>query len=172
MMGSSCDAVARPVPSSDGASRRMRAQRTASTAPELALRRELWRRGLRYLVDAPLPVPGVRRRADLLFRGAKVAVFVDGCFWHACPEHGTVPKANAWYWGPKLARNAERDRDTDRRLAEAGWQAVRVWEHDDPEEAAGQVEKAIKDSGWVGQSGAAAGARKTPAGPTVGPRPT
>lgn len=121
----------------------MRSQRTTSTAPELAIRRLLWRRGLRYLVDASLPVPGVRRRADLLFRGAKVAVFVDGCFWHACPVHGSQPKANAWYWAPKLARNVERDRDTDRRLAEAGWRSVRVWEHDDPETAAAEVVAAV-----------------------------
>jgi len=123
----------------------MRSQRTSSTAPELALRRILWHRGLRYLVDAPVPVPAAHRRADLLFRGAHVAVFVDGCFWHACPEHGTSPKANSWYWIPKLARNAERDRDTDRRLAEVGWAVIRVWEHEDPEEAAGRVEAAVRE---------------------------
>ena len=98
-----------PLASSAAVTRRMAAQRTASTAPELALRRLLHARGLRYRVDAPLPLPGVRRRADLVFPSARVAVFVDGCFWHACPEHGTAPRANAWYWGPKLARNAERD---------------------------------------------------------------
>jgi len=111
----------------------------------MALRRALFARGLRYRIDFPLPVPGARRRADVVFTRARVAIFVDGCFWHACPDHGTTPKANAWYWAPKLARNVERDRDTDRRLAEIGWAVVRVWEHDDPEEAAGRIEVVVRD---------------------------
>jgi len=139
-------ATRRPCPSSPYARDRMRSQRTASTSPEVALRRVLFTRGLRYRVDFPLPLLGVRRRADVAFTRAKVAVFVDGCFWHACPEHGTTPKANAWYWVPKLARNVLRDNDTDRRLAEAGWAVVRVWEHEDPEEAAARVEAAVRES--------------------------
>lgn len=95
----------------------------------MALRRELHARGLRYRVNFPLPgMP--RRRADIAFTRAKVAVFVDGCFWHGCPEHGTAPKNNATWWATKLARNAERDRETDRHLRDAGWAVVRVWEHE------------------------------------------
>src|SRR5690349_17954597 len=108
----------------------MSGQRTTGTAAEMALRRELHRRGLRYRVDRA-PVPGLRRRADLVFTAARVAVFVDGCFWHSCPEHGTYPKANAAWWTAKLNRNVERDRDTDRRLRAAGWLVLRIWEHDE-----------------------------------------
>lgn len=123
----------------------MRRQARRDTAPELALRRRLHRWGLRYLVDARLPIAGPRRRADLLFRGARVAVFVDGCYWHACPAHGTRPAANAGWWETKLADNVARDRDTDRRLGEIGWEAVRVWEHEDPDEAAARVRQRVVD---------------------------
>ncbi|NIZ90025.1 very short patch repair endonuclease [Kineococcus rubinsiae] len=99
------------------------------TAPELALRRELHRRGLRYLVDTTPPGTNRRRRADVVFRGARVAVFVDGCFWHACPEHFHPPKANAEWWRVKFASIAARDRDTDASLAALGWYPLRVWEH-------------------------------------------
>jgi DNA mismatch endonuclease (patch repair protein) len=98
----------------------MTRQGRRDTAPEVAARRILHGWGLRYRVDAALP--GMRRRADLLFRGARVAVFVDGCFWHGCPEHGTRSRNNADWWAEKLARNVQRDRDTDQRLTEAGWQ--------------------------------------------------
>jgi DNA mismatch endonuclease (patch repair protein) len=128
-----------PAPSSETARRRMERQRSRDTKPELALRRELHRIGLRYRVDAPLPVPGVRRRADLLFPCKRVAVMVDSCFWHLCPEHRTWPSQNGDWWQQKLTRNWERDRDTDRRLQEAGWTVVRVWEHEPVEEAVGRV---------------------------------
>ncbi|MEU0312304.1 very short patch repair endonuclease [Nocardioides sp. NPDC006273] len=109
---------------------RMSRQRTRDTEPELLLRRDLHQRGLRYRVDAPLPgMP--RRRADLLFTRAKVAVMVDGCFWHSCPVHGTMPSNNGEWWAAKLARNIERDRETDVHLASLGWVVVRVWEHED-----------------------------------------
>lgn len=122
----------------------MKAQRAAGTKPEMALRRRVHAMGLRYLVDAHLPMPGLRRRrADLLFRGARVAVFVDGCYWHACPAHSTKPKSNAAWWEQKLATNVARDRDTDTRLAEAGWTAVRVWEHEDPDEGSQRVAAAV-----------------------------
>jgi DNA mismatch endonuclease (patch repair protein) len=127
-----------PPASSPDALRRMKAARQRDTNPELALRRELHRMGLRYRVDER-PLPGIRRRADVTFRSARVAVFVDGCFWHGCPEHGTSPKANAQWWRDKIDRNRARDVDTDRRLAEAGWRVVRLWEHDvkrDPRAAA------------------------------------
>jgi DNA mismatch endonuclease (patch repair protein) len=127
-------------PASDAATlRRMRTQRRASTHPEVQLRRILWQRGFRYRVDAALPLPGVRRRADLLFPASRVAVFVDGCFWHSCPEHGTRPKSNSEWWETKLRSNAERDRNTDDRLREAGWEPVRVWEHEDLQQAARHV---------------------------------
>jgi DNA mismatch endonuclease, patch repair protein len=112
------------------------------TQPELAIRSELHRRGFRFRVDRP-PVPGLRSRADIVFGPARVAVYVDGCFWHSCPEHGTKPKANAVWWEHKLARNQERDRETDRVLRERGWRVVRIWEHEDAVEAADRVEDVI-----------------------------
>lgn len=116
------------------------------TPKELALRQELHRRGLRYLVDAP-PLPELRRRADLVFRGPRIAVFVDGCFWHRCPQHGTTPIANHNWWLAKLERNRERDRDTDLRLRKAGWRVIRVWEHDPIGSAANRVERAVRQYG-------------------------
>lgn len=116
-------------------SARMSRQSTRDTEPELLLRRELHRRGFRYRVDQPLPgMP--RRRADILFTRAKVAVFVDGCFWHGCPEHKTSPVNNAAWWTAKLARNVERDRETDAHLSALGWRVLRVWEHEDMQRAA------------------------------------
>ncbi|PCK29013.1 MULTISPECIES: very short patch repair endonuclease [Rhodococcus] len=131
------------MPATDPAtSARMSAQRRRDTKPEIALRRELHRRGLRYFVDRA-PVKGVRRRADLVFPRRKVAVFVDGCFWHSCPQHATLPKNNAQWWTDKLAANVVRDRDTDARLAEQGWTVIRIWEHEDPLVAAERVQKAL-----------------------------
>ncbi|EEN86307.1 very short patch repair endonuclease [Rhodococcus sp. KB6] len=131
------------MPATDPAtSARMSAQRRRDTKPEIALRRELHRRGLRYFVDRA-PIKGVRRRADLVFPRRKVAVFVDGCFWHSCPQHATFPKNNAQWWTDKLAANVVRDRDTDARLAEQGWTVIRVWEHEDPLVAAERVQKAL-----------------------------
>ncbi len=120
----------------------MERQARRDTKAELAVRRAVWRRGLRYRVDLA-PLSGSRRRADLVFTRAKVAVFVDGCFWHGCPIHATAPKSNAEWWAEKLAANVRRDRDTDERLEAAGWLVVRVWEHEDPEEAAGRIVAAV-----------------------------
>ena len=125
----------------------MQAQARRDTKPELALRRELHRSGLRFLVDAALPLPGLRRRADLLFRGSRVAVFVDGCYWHACPVHGTRPASNTEFWGEKFEANVRRDRDTDRRLEEAGWVSARVWEHEEPLAAALRVASLVRARG-------------------------
>lgn len=122
----------------------MRATRRRDTAAELALRRALHALGLRYRVDAALPA--TRRRADVAFRRARVAVFVDGCFWHGCPEHGTWPKANAEWWRTKIETNIQRDRDTDFRLRAAGWTVLRFWEHADPVAAARDIAAAVEES--------------------------
>lgn len=127
-------------PSTDPRTRaRMSRQRRRDTAPEMALRRELHRRGLRFFVDRA-PIAGMRRRADLVFPRRRVAVYVDGCFWHRCPLHATAPKNNAQWWDEKLAANVRRDRDTDARLTDAGWTVVRVWEHEDATTAADRVQ--------------------------------
>lgn len=118
----------------------MRANRSRDTRPELLLRSELHRRGLRFRTCVQ-PVRGVRRSADLVFTRVKLAVFVDGCFWHGCADHYTAPKANADYWRTKRETNQRRDWDTDARLADAGWVALRVWEHVDATEAADLVER-------------------------------
>lgn len=112
------------------------------TAPELALRRELHSRGLRYRVQ--LPVPGNRRRRiDIVFTRLRVAVFVDGCFWHGCPEHGTRPNANQEWWDWKIRRNRERDADTTALLESQDWLVIRVWEHEDPWAAANLVASSV-----------------------------
>jgi len=121
----------------------MRRQATRDTAPELALRRQLHAAGLRFRVDRA-PIAGLRRKADIVFTRRLLAVFVDGCFWHRCPEHGTMPASNADWWEAKLARNVERDLETNRILNEAGWTVVRVWEHVGVEEAARRVEAALQ----------------------------
>ena len=114
----------------------MRANRRTDTKPELALRHALHRLGYRYRKDYRLDLDSGRRvRPDIAFTARKVAVFVDGCFWHACPEHGSKPRANEWYWGPKLVRNVERDRINDAALILAGWSVIRLWEHVPLEEA-------------------------------------
>ena len=108
----------------------MRANRRTNTKPELALRSALHRLGYRFRKDHRLNLAdGARPRPDIAFTARRVAVFVDGCFWHACPEHGSKPSVNQWYWSPKLQRNVERDRAADAALAAAGWRVVRIWEH-------------------------------------------
>lgn len=121
----------------------MSRQRRRDTAPEVALRRELHRRGARFFVDRA-PVSGLRRRADLVFPRLKVAVYVDGCFWHRCPDHATDPKNNAQWWAEKLAANVTRDRDTDMKLAANGWQVVRIWEHEAAATAADKVQACLR----------------------------
>jgi DNA mismatch endonuclease (patch repair protein) len=135
--------MAGPAPSSAIIRRRMQQQRRRDTRPELELRRALHAAGLRYRVERPV-LPGMRRRADIVFGPAKVAVFVDGCFWHMCPEHAQAPKANADWWRQKLERNRERDRDTDQLLLDQGWFPVRVWEHEDMADAAVTVAEVVR----------------------------
>lgn len=121
--------------SSPQVSARMSRQGARDTVPELRLRRLLHAAGVRYRVDAPLPsLP--RRRADLSIKKYRLAIFVDGCFWHACPLHSNRPKANSDWWDSKLGRNVQRDRDTDARLEQMGWTVLRFWEHEDMEKAA------------------------------------
>lgn len=121
----------------------MQSNKSRDTGPELRLRSELHRRGLRYFVDRA-PIKGVRRRADIVFPRKKVAVFVDGCFWHGCPEHHTLSKTNSEYWAAKVATNRTRDRDTDRRLDEAGWTVVRIWEHESFRVAADRIQDLVR----------------------------
>lgn len=132
-----------PLPSSQDARRRMVAQRRAGTKPELLLRSALYRRGLRYRVDQ-LVLRGTRRRADIVFSKSRVAVEVRGCFWHACPTHGTIPRANRDWWQEKLRGNTARDADTERRMAAEGWQLIVVWEHEDVDAAADLIESAVR----------------------------
>lgn len=119
--------------------------RRRDTKPEVLLRRELHRRGRRFRVI--VRVPGNNRRTiDIAFTRQKLAVFVDGCFWHGCPIHGTRPTANHEWWRMKLESNQARDDDTDRLLASAGWVVLRIWEHTDPADAADLVEAALERS--------------------------
>ncbi len=121
----------------------MSRQATTDTEPELALRRRLHAAGLRYRVNHP-PLAGLRRRADVVFTRQRVAVFVDGCFWHSCPQHSTAPKANASWWATKLEGNRTRDAETNRLLEDAGWIVLRFWEHEDPDSAAASVVEAVR----------------------------
>ncbi len=151
----------------------MRANRRTDTKPELALRRALHRQGYRFRKDYRLDLAdGKRVRPDIAFTARRVAVFVDGCFWHACPEHGSKPSANVWYWEPKLRRNVERDRAADAALAAAGWNVVRVWEHESLEAAVTAVLAALARSGPRTRNPAARGpvsARPEPGGPADAP---
>lgn len=121
----------------------MSLQATRNTAPEMRVRRSLHALGLRYRVHVR-PVPAIRRTADIVFSRARVAVFVDGCFWHSCPIHGTAPAANKDWWALKLAKNVERDADTDARLSAAGWRVVRVWEHEDPADVSRRIAAEVR----------------------------
>lgn len=122
----------------------MQANRGRDTAPEVAVRRLLHAAGLRYRVDfAPL---GGRRRADIVFTRKRIAVFIDGCYWHGCSEHATYPKRNKDYWLPKLARNIERDRETDKILQRSGWTVLRYWEHEAPVAVANAITVFVRAS--------------------------
>jgi len=122
----------------------MKGIRRRDTAPERALRSELHRRGLRFRVDAPVSVEGRSPRPDVIFPRHRVAVFVDGCFWHGCPDHSAAPRQNQAYWGPKIARNIERDEEHDAKLEAAGWTVIRVWAHEDPFIVADRVAAAVR----------------------------
>ncbi|MFD0772550.1 very short patch repair endonuclease [Streptomonospora algeriensis] len=128
---------------SSAANRRsMLGNRNKNTRPEVELRKLVHAEGLRYRVAAK-PLPKMRRTADMVFRPARVAVFIDGCFWHGCPEHFVPPKTNPEYWEQKIGGNMARDRDTDARLEREGWLVLRFWEHEAPEECARTVCKRV-----------------------------
>jgi len=124
----------------------MQANKGRDTQPELALRSAAHALGLRYRVSVR-PLRELRRTADLVFTKARVAVFLDGCFWHGCPEHHTVAATNASFWAEKVESTRLRDRETDRRLADAGWTSIRVWEHEDPAEAAQRIQAVVRGRG-------------------------
>ncbi|MGQ4717818.1 very short patch repair endonuclease [Streptomyces anulatus] len=124
--------------------RNMQAIRSRDTKPERLIRRLVHANGLRYRVAAR-PLPDLRRTADMVFGPAKVAVFIDGCYWHGCPEHYVSPKTNPGYWSEKVARNVARDRDTDERLSAAGWLVLRFWEHQSSDACALSIISAVRE---------------------------
>lgn len=116
----------------------MRSNKGRDTNPELALRRRVHRLGLRCRVSER-PIRSLRRTGDLVFQSAQLVVFVDGCFWHSCPEHGSLPATRREWWAAKLERTVQRDHETDEALRAADWTVLRVWEHEDMDEAAQRV---------------------------------
>lgn len=137
---------ARPAAVNEQKRRSMSRQRSRDTGPELAIRTRLHAMGYRYRVDHR-PLPTVRTRGDIVFTRARLVVFVDGCFWHQCPRHRTSPRHNGSWWEAKLAANIERDRATDRRLADGGWRVVRIWEHESPDDAVATIVGALAATG-------------------------
>lgn len=121
----------------------MRGNRRADTKPERMLRSRLHAEGFRFRKDLLVRAGNTRVKADLVFPRDRVAVFVDGCFWHGCPEHGRQPQTNGAYWGPKLLRNVERDATVNEALRNDGWTVLRVWEHSSPSEAVEMVAAAL-----------------------------
>lgn len=146
-------------PTTAGRSRNMAAIRRRDTGPERLLRSILHARGLRYRVDVRMDLPGGRVRPDLVFTRARVAVFVDGCFWHSCPVHGRKPTMNVAYWVPKLEGNVARDIRSTAALQDQGWRVMRFWEHESPVVCAGLVERAV-----LAQAGSDRGTRAAPVG--------
>jgi DNA mismatch endonuclease, patch repair protein len=133
------------VPSSAAVSARMSRFPRRDTAPEVGLRRLLHARGMRYRVN--LPVPGLARRTiDIAFPRAKVAVFVDGCYWHGCPQHGRLPRSNREWWAEKLRRNQARDAHTAEHLSSIGWLVLRLWAHEEPSGAADTVARIVNQA--------------------------
>jgi DNA mismatch endonuclease, patch repair protein len=132
----------------------MRGNQKFDTRPETAVRSVLHRRGLRFRKHVR-PITGLNCSADVVFRREQVVVFVDGCYWHGCPEHGNTPKTNATYWKAKIARNVERDRRNDLALRSATWLVIRIWEHEDVDAAAARIESAVKSRRKRGPSRAA-----------------
>ena len=122
--------------------RSMQGNKARDTSPELAVRRLLHAQGLRYRVNVR-PLPELRRTADIVFTRQKIAVLIDGCFWHGCPEHYSRPSANRDFWDAKVTRNQERDADTDRTLRQKAWIVLRFWEHEAPIAVAASIVDAV-----------------------------
>lgn len=127
----------------------MRRNRRTDSAPEIAVRSALYRRGHRFRKHLPVRTPERLTHPDIVFTRARLAVFVDGCFWHCCPTHGNQPGANTDYWRPKLKRNVARDRAVDEALGNSGWTVLRAWEHEDPGAIADRVEQALQRAAEV-----------------------
>lgn len=132
-----------PSPLNAEVSKRMSQNRRRDTRPERAVRAALHARGARFRVDHRLQLDSLNVRPDIVFTRRRLAVFVDGCFWHGCPQHGNLPQRNSDYWEPKLRRNADRDQRVDRALADAGWRVMRAWEHEAPDAIARRVLRAL-----------------------------
>lgn len=144
-MAPMAETLGKPIPSSPEASRRMAATRGANNRAERTIRSALHRQGLRFRIQQKL-IPGTNRKVDIVFPRARLAVFVDGCFWHDCPIHGSQPKSNVEWWRRKLRQNVERDQDTNERLRALGWRVIRIWEHEDPEVATERITEAYHES--------------------------
>lgn len=143
------------TPPSPGRSANMRANRRRDTAPERRVRVLLHASGFRYRVDFPIRVDDGRPvRPDIAFTRARIAVFIDGCFWHGCPDHKGRPRTNAHYWGPKIEGNAERDRRQTRALAAAGWTVLRFWEHEAPEAVVNEIARVYDQRSGLMREGA------------------
>lgn len=134
------------TPSSHEASHRMARVRQKGTKAEIKIRRELHSRGLRYRLQVPV-LSKPRRTADIAFHRQRLAIFVNGCFWHGCPAHASWPKSNAEFWRNKIEANIARDDDTNRWLEMAGWKAIRAWEHEDAVEASDRTAKNLASAG-------------------------
>jgi len=122
----------------------MKGNRSIDTRPEVALRSEVHRRGLRFRKEVALRPAQRICRVDIVFPAVRLAVFIDGCFWHGCPEHGNQPKVNTEYWSVKLAKNVSRDAMVNAELEDAGWAVLRVWEHEDVQDAASRIEETYR----------------------------
>jgi DNA mismatch endonuclease, patch repair protein len=141
---SSRGSLSYPHPSSPAASSVMRGNRKADTQPEVRIRKELHRLGLRFRKYLAIEAFDIVVKPDVVFPSHRLAVFIDGCFWHSCPLHGTKPQTNSRYWAAKLARNQSRDAKVGERLSAAGWNVVRIWEHVPVDKAAALIQKAMQ----------------------------
>ena len=136
--------------SSAAVRRSMQGNKGRDTSPELAVRRLLHAAGLRYRVNYR-PLPELRRTADIVFTRKKIAVFIDGCFWHSCPIHASSPKTNSTYWASKLEANSARDVDTNVRLRTDGWTVLRFWEHEEPANVVSRIHRVTREMGVRGR---------------------
>lgn len=135
--------MSRVSPSSHEASLRMARVRQKGTSAEIGLRKALHAKGMRYRLQVPL-LTRPRRVADIVFSSTRVAIFVDGCFWHGCPEHASWPKSNANFWREKIETNRARDADTDQRLRSLGWTVIRIWAHENADDAADSIAQIVE----------------------------